>query len=297
MAIPIGVFGPPDSGKSFSRSTMRRPKEQFMLSTTPKDLYFEGEEQQLLVTHKKSASLAQVIKDTGDLRKSGQLVNYLGQALQSNQELKMHGNFDRCRLSDLGTYLMAVDKYMPHVKVIHVEDMTHYITKRITSRQFIGDTQKDRAYGRYLDVAADFMNGTLHLIENMREDLIVVMYYHVAFDEEMQRLEILTPGGKLLEEKALPSSYFDYAAVTRFITEMEKPDIPYEQRYRFIVRRTGRYTGRSGRALPGVQDIPNDLQYFIDAVRLRKKGSYILDHTPKQLPEITTNLTVDLSNS
>jgi hypothetical protein len=99
----------------------------------------------------------------------------------------------------------------------------------------------------------------------MRKDLIIVTEYHVELIPETGVYEIFTPGGKMLKEKFLPSSYYDTFLFTD--CKYDENDENGNVEYRYVTRKIKRYP--EARSIGNFEDlfIPNDLQMVLTQVR------------------------------
>lgn len=177
------------------------------------------------------------------------------------------GNIIHCeKLDDLQLYINFVDKWMPWIHTIILPDFTHFISETITSDVFISRKANGEQYAKYLDLAADSLRGFIKSADKLRDELIVVTEYHVEMVPETGVYEIFTPGGKMLKEKFLPSSYYDTFLFTD--CKYDENDEDGKVEYRFVTRKVKKYP--EARSIGNFDDlyIPNNLQMVLEQVRI-----------------------------
>lgn len=175
------------------------------------------------------------------------------------------GNIMLCEeLEHMRLFMRFVNTFMPWIHTIILPDFTHYITEVIISQKFLNRNSKDQAFARYIDLAADALRSFIKYADVMRKEMIVVSEYHVVWDEAKLAYVIFTPGGKLLTEKFIPSSYYDTFLFTDVKYKEHEEDMPD---YRFVTRTIPRYP--EARSIGGFEElyIPNNLQEVLTRVR------------------------------
>ena len=116
MAQKIGIMGPPNSGKSFSRSTLTNPEAAVVLMPSVKNTYLKDKEGKPLPRLPKVPEMKAFVEKSE----------------------KIPGNWEVMQgINDITTYLQIVSAKMPHVKTAILPDFTHYISKRICT--LLGD--------------------------------------------------------------------------------------------------------------------------------------------------------------
>lgn len=175
------------------------------------------------------------------------------------------GSIIHCeKLDNLKMYMKFVDIFMPWVHTIILPDFTHFITEAITDDTFIARKAGNEAYTKYLDLAALSLRAFIKSADAMREELVVVTEYHTTYLEDEQKYVIFTPGGKLLTEKFLPSSYYDTFLFTDVKYQDNEEDMPD---YRFVTRKVSKYP--EARSIGNFDElyIPNNLQEVLTRIR------------------------------
>lgn len=267
MAIRLGIMGPPNSGKSYSRKFLKNPEECFVLSSSAKAVYLNNKDgkplPKLNVKSPNSTSLAEIMAKGKEAGMSpGNVWAKLGSSKPG--ELEITGNWAIVpSIPALESYMKFVDKQMPHIKMIVVPDFTHYISKVIASDVF-RDTRGGKAFERFWTLAADSLQSFFLTVDNLRDDLIVVTEFHAEYDDTLEQFKIFVPAGKMLSEKFQPESYFDIMLCT-YIDKAEDGSVTPES-YKFIVNRHGSYNARS-MGLFETTMIPNNLQTVVDKIR------------------------------
>jgi hypothetical protein len=267
MAHRIGLVGMPNTGKSFSRVTLKEPKKTFVISPSQKMTYLKDEEG-------KALPQADITTPDGSFRdvvvklrqaKPIEFLNFV-MAMPDKSKVTLTGNHIVVRtLQELAAWTHLVNELRPEIHTLILPDFTHYISSIIGSSDFIKRKSGGEAFQRFWELAGDALNGYLTNIDFLREDLIVVTEFHSEYVEEEDSYRIFVPAGKMLQEKFIPDSYYDFLFYTKVIAETVEPD--YGKRFKFVVNRSGRYPARSGAAFAAQMEIPNDLQLVIDSVR------------------------------
>ena len=269
MAYRIGIAGVPNSGKSFSRSYIKNPEEMFVIMPSQKALHFKinGKHPPKLNFSKGSAKTTQELLNNFGLVHTGELMSQIIEAenLGKNINVAVTGNYVLLEdINYLETFLFFISRMMPHIKLIVLPDFTHWLSAIIGSRTFILRKEGGEAYQRYLDLASSVLNNFFTSIDKLRDDLLVVTEFHSEYDPYDEEHVIFVNGGKMVKEKFKPDSYYDMLLYTHYVDD-EK--LPYEDRFKFVTRRYGKYNGRS---LPGIFEetlIPNNLQIVVDKMK------------------------------
>lgn len=166
---------------------------------------------------------------------------------------------------DLEASLDFVDKLLPWVHTVILPDFTHFITERITSQNFLNQKFGNEAFGRYLEAAAESFRSFIRKSDYLRENLIVVTEYHIEENKERSRFEIFVPGGKMVKEKFLPSSYYDFFLFTDLLhDEMDETNQP---EFRYVTRATKTYPEARSMGLYDTLYVPNNLQDVLTKLR------------------------------
>lgn len=243
MAIKIGIMGPPNTGKSYSRSFLTNAEETVVLASSAKATYLKDKEGKPLP---KLPSLA-------DMKTT----------VQSGNQIK--GNWAMVPdIKSVETYLSVISKYMPHIKTVVIPDFTHYISKILASEAFMKANAGGGAFARFWTLAAESLNSFFLGADNLREDLVVVIEFHAEFNDTEDVFQIFVPGGKMLSEKFKPESYFDIMLCT-YIQKNDDDSVTADS-YKFVTRKFGFYNARSMELFAETL-IPNNLQTVLDKVR------------------------------
>jgi hypothetical protein len=159
---------------------------------------------------------------------------------------------------ELKLALQVVNKHMPWIHTVILPDFTHFITAVITSDKFLAQNTQGAAFQRYLILAADAFKAFLLSADDMRKDLIVVTEYHVEMNEVEKQYELFVPGGKMVKEKFLPSSYYDIFLFTD--VDFKSADEDAEPIYRYVTRKTRKYPEARSMGIYSDLYVPNNLQ-------------------------------------
>lgn len=265
MAYKIGIIGLPNTGKSFSRKTLRKGEEAFVLSPSQKALHFRDSQNNAL----KPLSI-----ETPNFKSLDEFAakNSLNKNMVANKLLKapegsfkVSGNYFVMKdVRHLEDWVKFVSQKMPHIKLLILPDFTHYISEVIAQKEFIQRKSGGEAFQRFWELAADALNNFITSIDELREDLLVVTEYHCEYNEATNMFEIFVPGGKMLKDKFLPDSYYDVMLYTHVLSDDE--GLKQSDRYKFVTRRTDKYNARCLNIFEDAY-IPNDLQMVVDKVR------------------------------
>ena len=241
------------------KSGKRKPVEAFDISS-PEKKYKNLKEALELVPNPENKTLEYMLRMIDAKKKLG----YFG---ATNAEARKHlkGNIILCeKLSSLLFFINFVDKWMPWIHTIILPDFTHFISETITTPEFINRKIGGEQYAKYLDLAAESLRGFIKSSDKLRKEVIVVTEYHVELIAETGVYEVFTPGGKMIKEKFIPTSYYD----TFLFTDCEySDDKDGEVEYRYVTRKIKRYP--EARSIGGFDElyIPNNLQTVLDKVR------------------------------
>ncbi|MCP4255028.1 MAG: hypothetical protein GY775_16800 [Candidatus Scalindua sp.] len=230
MAIKLGLIGLPNTGKSFSRKTIKNGEEVFIIAPSHKAMH---------ITDSKGIPLKKLSED----KKTG---NWL-----INKNLTL-----------LPKILEYIDKDRPEIKTIILPDFTHFISAVIADKKFISRKAGGEAFQRFWELAGDALNNFIISIDTLREDLIVVTEYHAEYSEVEEMYKIFVPGGKMLEEKFKLDSYYDFM----LYTHVKQQDTGEVENYNFVTRRWDKYNARSSELFKETL-IPNDLELVLSKMR------------------------------
>ena len=264
MAYKIGIVGLTNTGKSFSRRTIKKGEEVFILSPSHKALHIRDSKgdplKPLNISTEQSKDINAICQAAGLTR------NALASALlKRTAPFEMTGNwFVMKDIRYLEDWIKLISVKRPDIKTLILPDFTHYISEVIANKEFIQRKSGGEAFQRFWELAADALNNFITSIDELREDLLVVTEYHCEFNEATGMYEIFVPGGKMLKEKFLPDSYYDVLLYTHVMEE--DGSTAQSQRYKFVTHRTDKYNARCLNLFEETY-IPNDLQIVVDKVR------------------------------
>lgn len=262
MAHRLGLAGLTNTGKSYSRRTIKEGKDTFIIMPSQKMTHLQ-------VDGKPAKRVDFTIDGKfkfSEMRKAQSDKVILKQLLQNPPEkIELEGNYVVVRtLDELALWSQVIDKVFKNIKTLIQPDFTHYISNIIAGNQFRSRNSGGEAFSRFWDLAADALNAYFLNIDAMRDDLIVVTEFHVNYDEVGRVYKIHVPGGKMLEEKFLPDSYYDVLLYTRVLDADEEPN--RKERYKFITKKQEKWNARDGELFEE-EMIPNDLQMVLDKYR------------------------------
>lgn len=233
MAIKIGIIGIPNSGKSYSRKSIKNGEEVFVLAPSHKSMH--------LTTSDGKPIQKSITKDGNWVSGNWKLIKSLP-ALSAN--------------------LKYISAKMPQIKTVIVPDFTHFISRIIADKGFISRKAGGEAFQRFWELAADTLNNFILSIDDLRDDLLVVTEYHAEYSEVEEIFKIFVPGGKMLEEKFKLDSYYDFM----YYTHVSRDDNGEVKGHHFVTRKWDKYNARSADLFEDVL-IPNDLQLVLDKTR------------------------------
>lgn len=264
MAYKIGLVGLTNTGKSYSRKTLKNGEDIFILSPSQKALHIKDSKgnplKHLSITTDKSDSMDKIAAALG-VNRNG----LAGKLLKADAKLTIFGNYFVMKdLRYLEDWLRFISQKMPNIKMLILPDFTHYVSEILSNKEFIQRKSGGEAFQRFWELAADALNNFITSIDELREDLLVITEYHCEFNEANDTYEIYVPGGKMLKEKFLPDSYYDILLYTHVLED--DGNIKQSDRYKFVTHKTAKYNAR---CLNLFEDtfIPNDLQLVVDKVK------------------------------
>jgi len=279
MATRLAIMGLPNSGKSYSRTYLPKGEESFVINPSIKETH--------LFTSQKNEHGFRIPVDELDMSIQAKVgLKAIAENIKVDTYHEVIHAFSQRNLPDgtvitgnyamvpdlkwVESYLRFIDRHMPHIKNIFIADFTHFLSNVVSSKEFKRQGQSGSgAFERYWDLAANSLN---HLIRSSdiltRKELIVAIEFHSEYDEKDDVYKIKVPAGKMLTEKYLPESYFDYMVHTHVV--------PYdgvlteEERFKFVVIKRDRYDGRMANifkdaAVDGM--IPNNMNLLLTRLR------------------------------
>ena len=272
MAYKVGIAGLPNTGKSFSRRSIKDGENVFILMPSNKVAHLRDSADHPIkpfdITTPKIANKKEYIEKLG-VRNVHQMISYINTKVAPGKITKdmIKGNVQLVKdLADLPIWLEFISKHCPWIHTVIIPDFTHFISQVISTDEFIGRKAGGEAYQRFWELAAKALKNFVLSIDNYREDLIVITEYHAEFDTELGGYDIFSPAGKMLKEKFLVPSYYDILLFTDVKTE-EEGEEREKSSYRFVTRPTKKYPYARTMDLFEETYIPNDLQQVLTKVR------------------------------
>jgi hypothetical protein len=269
MAVKLGIIGLPNTGKSFSRRNIEKGEEVFVIAPSRKNMHLKSSDgqtiKQLNVGFKDLKTTEELMRAKNYPHIRDLFIKAMAAPPEAKKDFNISGNWVVCKkLSDLEVYLKFVDKMMPHIKTIILPDFTHFVSEVIADQEFIKRKAGGEAFQRFWELAGDTLNNFIASIDELRDDLIVVTEYHAEYNEVADMYEIFVPAGKMLKEKFLPDSYYDYMLYTH--VNIPESGEPGPKDYKFVTRRVKKYNARTS-GLFQEAFIPNDLNLVLTKMR------------------------------
>ena len=225
----ICVVGESGSGKSTSLRNLD-PKETFVISTTGKPLPFRG-------WRKKYTPIK--ISDTGVIGNY-----YVG----SNWEIILK-------------ILKIINKKMPHIKVVILDDMQY-----VLSYEFV-DRATEGGYNKFSELAQHLME-ILRYAEVMRDDCKMVFLTHCEnVGDTMNPKYVIKTIGKLLAEKVTLEGLFTYLFFTKVIEGDDG-----KMQYKFLTNTDGACVAKTPLGMYDNLLIDNDLNEVIKVIDEYNEG-------------------------
>jgi len=279
MATRLGILGFPNTGKSFSRSFIKKGEECFVISPSGKEHFLKHSEgkpiEKLNISLGPFDSTEKVMANL-KLESIHQVIRAFNQTgFPVGVPLKITGNYVICDdVNYVFDYLKFISKHMLHIKNVFQADFTHFVSKIITGQVFRSRKSGGEAFAKYLDLASDCLNNIFIGAEQLRDDLIIATEFHTTMkdgDNYDNFLGVFVPAGRMINDKLLPKSYFDYTLFTHCLSWSE--NIEEKDRYKFVVVKKEPYDGRMGNMFPEHEKgmIPNNLEVVLN--RMREKVS------------------------
>lgn len=220
-AETIAIVGETGSGKTTSLRNLN-PKETFIVSVTGKPLSFRGWKSKYKALHK-------------------------------NQDGKWEGNYYTSSNTDsIIKILTIVNKLMPHIKQVIVDDMQY-----IMSYEFM-DRAGEKGYDKFTEMAQHVMT-LLRYSETMREDCKMIFLTHsVNEGSEVNPRYVIKTLGKLLSEKVTLEGLFTYV----FFTKIQEGD-EGKMEYKFLTNTDGECSAKTPMGMFEERLIDNDLNEIL----------------------------------
>lgn len=224
MAELLAVVGESGSGKTTSVRNLN-PEKTFIISTTGKRPGIKG-------ANKKYSNF--VIQDG-----------------------KISGNFyASSNVDQIGKVLQIVDKKMPHITTIVVDDYQYVMGFEAMDRA------KEKSYDKFTDIAQHAYQ-VLKTAMTLRDNLNVVILSHSENIGDsitpMYRMKTL---GKMLNSVITLEGLFTYVFFTTILRDDDN-----NPSYKFITNSDGTCTAKSPMGLFDSLYIDNDLNYVIECIK------------------------------
>lgn len=228
-AETIAIVGESGTGKSTSLRNLN-PEETFIISTTGKPLPFRG--------WKKKYSPIKISAD-------GISGNY----------------FTSSKWDQILKILQIVDKKMPHIKQVIVDDFQY-----VLSYEFV-DRATETGYQKFSELAQHAME-ILRYSEKMRDDCKMIFLTHSEnVGDAMNPKYVIKTVGKLLAEKVTLEGLFTYIFFTRV---GEGADGRME--YKLLTNSDGTCVAKTSYGMFEEMEIDNDLNEIIKVIDEYNEG-------------------------
>lgn len=173
------------------------------------------------------------------------------------QDGKISGNFyASSNVDQIGKVLQIVDKKMPHITTIVVDDYQYVMGFEAMDRA------KEKSYDKFTDIAQHAYQ-VLKTAMNMRDDLNVVILSHSENIGDsitpMYRMKTL---GKMLNSVITLEGLFTYVFFTTILRDDDN-----NPSYKFVTNSDGTCTAKSPMGLFDSLYIDNDLNYVIECIK------------------------------
>lgn len=173
------------------------------------------------------------------------------------QDGKISGNFyASSNVDQIGKVLQIVDKKMPHITTIVVDDYQYVMGFEAMDRA------KEKSYDKFTDIAQHAYQ-VLKTAMNLRDNLNVVILSHSENIGDsitpMYRMKTL---GKMLNSVITLEGLFTYVFFTTILRDDDN-----NPSYKFITNSDGTCTAKSPMGLFDSLYIDNDLNYVIECIK------------------------------
>lgn len=267
MAYRIGIVGFENTGKSYSRKSIPDGENVLILAPSYKSTWLRTSDNKPC---KNLEVVGKHFKNFEEARKylnvptNSHVIMALSQQPPTLKRANLPGNIAVIKeINHLPIWLRFVSTHMPWIHTVILPDFTHYISEIISRKTFIDRKQGGDAYQRFWELAGDALQSFILATDNLRSDLMVVTEYHAEYNESLGNTHIFSSGGKMLNDKFKPASYYDVMVYTHTIYN----DHGEVDKYCFVTKPTKMYP--QARCLDLFKDtyIENDLQRVLTAVR------------------------------
>lgn len=274
MAYRIGIVGAENTGKSYSRSFIPDGENVLIIASSNKSTWLKDSKGITVGALKLSTPKVQSWEHAQKLINAptkSHVIKYLmddpGTPPGALKRANLSGNIVILKhLTHLPLWLEFVDKYMPWIHTIILPDFTHFISEIISQKTFIDRKHGSEAYAKFWELAADALQSFILTSDNLRPNLFIVTEYHSEYQENLGSFSIFSSGGKMLNEKFKPASYYDVMLYTN--TGYDNDGVVNS--FQFVTRPTKLYPQARCLDLFPQTYIPNNLQDVLTKVRLHE---------------------------
>lgn len=230
MAQIIGLGGFSGSGKSSSLASLD-PKETFIISCTPKQLSIPG--------FRKNYKKLEVLPDK-----------------------TVSGNwFFSNKFDQVFKILDIVDKMLPNIKVLIIDDSNYLLSEELMSRAL------EKGYDKHTELAMHYYKLLMKAM-TLRDDLTMVFISHIVNDgTDLDPSYKLFTTGKLLDRSVNIDGLFNYLLYAEKIINTDD-----SVEYKFRTRSTGKDTCRSTKGCFEDLYIEPDMKLVIDTINKFELG-------------------------
>lgn len=228
-AETIAIVGESGTGKSTSLRNLN-PEETFIISTTGKPLPFRG------------------------WKKKYSPIKISAEGISGNY-------FTSSKWDQILKILQIVDKKMPHIKQVIVDDFQY-----VLSYEFV-DRATETGYQKFSELAQHAME-ILRYSEKMRDDCKMIFLTHSEnVGDAMNPKYVIKTVGKLLAEKVTLEGLFTYIFFTRV---SEGADSRME--YKLLTNSDGTCVAKTSYGMFEEMEIDNDLNEIIKVIDEYNEG-------------------------
>jgi len=245
MAEQIGIVGFSGTGKSSSLRNLN-PEETFVITPSKESLPFKGAKKSYTVTGNPKLTFG----ETDDKGNVG-------------------GNVYKTKsLTTLTKCIKVLSDSRPEIKVIVVEDFTHFFSAYLLSTGFREQATGAGTWSRWETFGADVFDALFAKQHNLRDDLTVIHMFHpvARVTPEGERLKIKTPG-TLLENTVDIASYYTYVLYTHVLPQDNAAPKAAKERYKFVTNDDGYHPAKTPADMFDELYIDNDLAAVIEAIK------------------------------
>jgi hypothetical protein len=272
MAYRVGIMGPPNTGKSYSRRFIKKGQNTFILQPSMKASHLLEDGLKPIGAFDISGEKFKNLKEAKELLNTpstNAVIDYFNRKIAPGKFKRenVKGNVQLVKdLNMLPVWMKFIDIHMPWIDTIILADFTHYLSEVISDQNFIERKAGGEAYQRFWELAGVALRNFITGVDGYRNDLVVVTEFHADFDEKLNSFQLYTPAGKMITEKFKPETYYDVLLCTE--AEVVENDSPEPTRnYYFITEKTAKYPLARAMNMFDTTRIPNNLQMVLDKVR------------------------------